>query len=618
MSAFRAGSGEKTVVTGHGTYFCTGGQAHPAAALENASQSAPGASASVQITSNNHLLRASLRSVQSADSSPGDDVDAPPFQPQAIREYFDPQFQPAPCREAVRLWPFPMAAHQEAETGAWQEWVPRFNASDIQCVELMQQPADAVSWDPPLVTLLEQIPSPVLDALEEVPTRLWFDCLRCTHAVPAIVDLFTTDRTLALLLANNYRRGSPEMRWPELRRVLGSKRRELLPLLSLPADESILRILRRVDPLVLDAVGAQEIRGALLVDDQRLRRAIRHVPVLTGDTILMLADPHTRGMVTPALLLEEDHTGLYGDLRWVGVNRDMGILPQRPRRFASTEQVRALREARNQPDPGDAPYDPTAYPRDWQVPSGDCVLVDAMPYISLTPVRDAFELRDHGLGMETCLATLGKYPAMASDGRAALYEANFDEGEPEFWEPRSSFRASVWLRRGEYGWTVTEAGLPRNKGEPPVAVMERIEGWAWSLPADPRRPDPTSEMVAAVEQHTTWRATEVHPFTVLFESPRRRRAIVRIWWGEMLHFGALDRMIRTYRRHEGEPVQVVVLVCPKGVMFTAHGAAAARTRPAVLLGIPNGADTAIAAESRRVQDQDRLLTMAAARAIAIE
>ena len=541
-----------------------------------------------------------------------------PFVPQATRMASDPPHQPVPCLEALRLWPDPIAAHRESESGAWLEWAPGFNVGDIRYAELMQQPPDAVSWQPPLVTLLDHVPGPVLRALDDVPTGLWFTCLRCCFAVPAMIDLFMADRSLAVFLAINWRRGRETMRWAELRRLMGTRRRELLPLLSLPPEEWVLRALRRAHPSVTDIIDYREIRDAFRIDDRRLRRALQHVPVLTPDIVWLLADPATQALVTPALLVGEDCWGLYRLLRQVAVAREVGATRATPKRFTTREQVQAVGQPYGRPDLEDRPYDPCEYPGDWEVPAGECVLVEAEPHIGLTPMRDAFELQGHGLSMETCLATLGRYPAMASDGRAALYQADWDQPTPEFGATPQEVCASMWLRPGEYGWTVAEAGLARNQGKPPAWLMDRVERWAWSLPVDGRRPDPTPEMVAAVEKDTAWRATEVTPFTTLFVAQRGRRAIVRVWWGEPLRASVLNRLVRSYRRHEGAAVQLVVVICVQGVEYAAHGSAAARTRPAVLLGVPNGVHTAIAAESQRVQDQDRELAMAAARAIAIE
>jgi hypothetical protein len=169
-------------------------------------------------------------------------------------------------------------------------------------------------------------------------------------------DLLLTDTTLGLLLVTMPLRGPwEEMAWPELRLRLGCRRRDLLPLLGLPPEERVVKLLRRTDPDAVEGAGADVITRAFTVEDRKLRTALSHVQLLTSDHLRLLADPMTLPAATPALLLSSraEARNLHLDLARLQRLRARGLVSRMPKRFTCHEEIRSLLRPHLDEDPWD-------------------------------------------------------------------------------------------------------------------------------------------------------------------------------------------------------------------------------------------------------------------------
>ena len=540
-----------------------------------------------------------------------------PFEPQSIRWVAPTPNQPDGRWEVLRLWPRPVAV-ATTDGKVWHELQPRVALPEIEFAAGLQRPdpcCPSSGWDPPLASLLEAVPVDVLVALQQVPLGPWWRCFQALHAVPetALRQLFESDLVLAVALVTNYRRGPSWLAWEELRGQLGQRRRELLPVVGLPEEEWVLRVLRRTEPQILDWPGLDLLGHVVSLRRLDVTRVLTHCPYISADTLRVLADPRVRAIATPALLHElPPRYGLYQDLRQVLMLRTHGYLPERPAQFSSWEQ---LQEVLRPFEPGgrdgwQVGFVPDDFPDEFMTPSGACSLFRSEPRVTLEPVTTAEGYIDHGVEMGTCLATASHYPVAASTGDAALYAARWDGVDPD--GAPTSGMASVWLSKGCYGWwSVAEVGLPGNRGTAPPWLLQLLDDWVCAVGGGPGTLDEALAAIArAVELDVGWRCTGVIPFGCIFEHGRRC-AVLRLWWGdEALNDVTTLRLIRQHRRHHGRPVQLVIIATPGPISTEAIELVSERAVPAVALVSPHPDPTTIVALSRRVHDEDSLLAEA--------
>jgi hypothetical protein len=527
----------------------------------------------------------------------------PPFSAQTIRNVSGSPWD-CPRSFALRVWPQPAAAwwSPDVEDEGWYSWAPTTDLGEIQMAATgrLAGPSDAVGWQPALDDLLHLVPQPVRDALHEVPPAAWWSCLRALDALPELLDLFHSDRVLASMLIGNTLRGSESMCWSELRRLAGSRRHDLLPLLGLPAERWILRALRRMHGCVVEAPGAAVIRRAFGVEDRRLRRALMHLSPIVPQVLQVLGDPLTVPLVTPALLLDAVAPGLHDALRAIALYRQEWIIPAHPRTFRSRARVeQVLGDLRHGVD---VVLEPSRYPGTWDVPCAAMTFLGAQP-ITLTPITGVEAMQDHGTRMRNCLEWCARYATDCSAGAAALYEARWTDPEA------GDQLASVLLRRADHGWVLDELGLPGGRVPARGRLRQTVEDWAWLVSCWADERDLLRRISERVEQDTEWQTQDEGLAAVHF-SLGRRRAVVRLaWCFEGLTRRGVTQVVRELRHHDDQPVQVVILVPMGDLEEGAVQAIEARTRPAVLLVMP-GLPERIACTSRRVRPEDRALAVA--------
>lgn len=542
-------------------------------------------------------------------------MDTPPFAEQAGRLIPPGRGWPLGRRDSIRLWPDPVAATQDAE-GGWSEWEPETDALSIGTIVDTGWdpvfPPDAVAWNPPLRVLLGLVPAPVREALREVPGGCWWLSLQGMSAIPEMTELFAADVVLATMLVTNRRRGDYPLRFAELRRRVGCRRRDLLALLDLPQQEWVLAVLRKTSPHTVDFPGPDVVRRVILDEDREVRQVLRHARVLCDGTYRTLDDPATRALAAPALLLDGVRMDQYVDLRRLQEHREAGVLPARPRHFRSWERVREMIEP-TEPRYDEIwdEYDPADFPAPFQTPSGECTLLGE-PRVSLVPILSAGAMIEAGTIMRSCLATSRTYPQAAATGRAVLISATWTQPHRTPGAVPQERMASVWLTRTPYGWGVDQLALPGNR-EAPAWLALRLERWTWGLCAP--GVDPIPALCAEVERMTSWRviATEP-PLVALFTAAAGRRAAVRIWASvNPLTDSTVTRMAQQYRYgDDGLPIQVVIVASHSGVSMYGHEEVERRSRPAVLVVAGGG----VVAESRRVRAEDHALAVVVGHAIA--
>lgn len=390
-----------------------------------------------------------------------------PFEPQATKG-FEQMDSGETAVIALSVWPQPRMAF--AGPGRWWMQGPICAAGAVLANPQAEHidSRELQGWDIDLRPLLAQIPQEVRDAIACQPRVFAWRVLQMLDAVPEARPLARDLPVLAGLLAFPSRDGQAEP-FAEVRAVIHQPRRRLLPLVGLPDAAWIIRVLAKMDPCVLRELLDAGLIQLLNSPDRAVQRCLQHLPRLPTDVVVAIADAKLRGMTTFGILAEPAKA--HGDLadKLIRLHR-----AGRTRRFKSRAEV----EVAHQALPADLQrledehWNPADFAGDFKTPTDEIVVHERAPRIVLTPIRNAEEMRAHGLVQESCVTADDRYPRWASRGLGAMYTA--------LWR-RDGLVATVWLRTASDGqWIIAELAEPENVRVPP-GIEDLLETWVASL-----------------------------------------------------------------------------------------------------------------------------------------
>jgi len=386
----------------------------------------------------------------------------PPFAAQASRP-----------DAAIRLWPDPACARRCPHHGSHQWW-PRIHPGDLLLSEGSDSEvwADISGWTPRLSTLLGQVPGNVDATLSGVPAEHWLRGLRAAHDCPDLLDLFATDSVLATLLG--WRVAGDDEATAMLRDRLGGRRRDLLPVLDLPASRWMLQTMQRVDLFALDFGGAERLLRALASGSKKVRNILRHAPRISAASLRLLDDEDLLRHAAPSLLLTADTDGVDHHLRQLVELREAGEVPTTPRLIRTRALLDALLDHQEEV-PVPAFVEAADMP---EPPFGDLTLVVAgQPPISVHVIQTLEEAQRVGAEMGLCLADepeVGYWDAVERGVGLLLLLHWVDD----------SFLLTGLRRRGvaflrlSGCWTVTELEAKSGMAVPRW-VADRLDDLAW-------------------------------------------------------------------------------------------------------------------------------------------
>ena len=396
-----------------------------------------------------------------------------PFEPQAVRVRRTEWSETAIT--ALRVWPNPRWAVYVPGRRRWQAGA--VGAAGVVLSDPRKEHSDSrelQGWDVDAQALLEQVPAAVRDAIACQPRVFAWRVLQMIDAVPAAITLARELPVLAGMLAWPSRDADPDP-FEEVRALIHQPRRRLLPLLGLPPERWIIRVIGKMDPRVLRELGDDRLVEVLGATDKEVQRRLQHLPSLPTDVVEVIVDAKLRRMTTFGLLADpaEGHRDLAEKL--IRLDR-----AGRTRRYSSRAEVHAAHQAL----PADLQrleteqWNPAEYAGEFQTPTG-IVTVPGRPALTLVPVRTSEQMRAHGLDMRSCIPADDRYPLRAARGAGVMYELRWG---------RRGAKATLWLRREDGGgWVVAELAGPEN-GRVTPGITARLEAWAASLAsAEPGR-----------------------------------------------------------------------------------------------------------------------------------
>lgn len=306
----------------------------------------------------------------------------------------------------------------------------------------------------------ELIPPEIQAVLTQVPGQ-HFALLSLLARVPEARDLARHDLALTWLVANA-KLIAPRCGLREVRRALARGRWRLLQLLDVPAENCVLKALRRLDLTSLVHVSELAALQTLTADDLR---ELRHVPRIDGDILALLGAPELRHLRGPGLLRE---LALRPRSYWAsGPDSATAVLWRvlpasllaghtvRPARSLA-ELERADQSARRVLD-SISRHCPTWLP----APS----LPPPPPQLGATRLVNEYELVEEGATMQHCIANpSGKYVAELRAGRAAVFHLS------------RPVPATLYLVHSGKRWHFGEVNGVRN-ARVPVRLEELVRGW---------------------------------------------------------------------------------------------------------------------------------------------
>jgi hypothetical protein len=259
--------------------------------------------------------------------------------------------------------------------------------------------------------------------------------------------------------------------------LIGKPRRRLLPLVGLPDEQWIIRVMQKMPADVLRDPGHDRVVEMLASTDREVERRLQHLKELPVDVVETIVDARLRRMTSFGLLNDPDpdHAG--------GLAEKLTRLDRagRTQRYCSRAEVDAAHAAL----PADLQrleqedWNPAAFPGVFETPTGK-VTLSGRPLLTLVPVRTSEEMRAHGLQIQSCIPADDRYPHRAAKGVGAMYEVRWG---------RRGGRATLWLRREDGGgWAIAELAGPENARVPP-GITSRLEAWVTSISTRQTRND---------------------------------------------------------------------------------------------------------------------------------
>ena len=419
-------------------------------------------------------------------------VPAPPIEPQARRAVF---LDKRMVQEAIRVWPAPSCWRWWPGQG-WEErrpWIHPRLASNPWPHPTKNDLTDLRGWKPRVELLLQDVPLDVRQLLRPLGDGVSWAVLKLVAAVPEITDLARDNISLVGLLALTAE-GASEGFFREIRALLELPRRELLPLLGLPPNRSLLRMLAKLGPDALSAPGPGAIVGLLGSPDRDLVKVLRHLPHIRSDLIQVIPDPELRRLSSHALLTDPTSpllVGLNVALGQILVARREGRAPARPARFASRREVAdSLRIVQHPP----RRWAPDQFMFGCAPPAGENVLLGDPP-VQLEPITTPTEMLEYGICDKACIPTESRYPQTVMEGEGAMFKATWSDHDGV------GRRATAWLVRWSERWVLSELAGPAN-GIVPDWLVQRLRDWSWELeqvyedPPEPlREPEPDPQLL---------------------------------------------------------------------------------------------------------------------------
>ena len=427
----------------------------------------------------------------------------------------------SPVAEVIRFWPSP-GCYRGTLGGGWLERFPCLHVrwADVEPWEEECAGEDAIGWSSPLGPLLGAIPKDVRATLMSQDDAVCWAALKLLHDVPEALSIAQEAPTLTGLLAMTL---AESKNWTaacdELRGLLRRPRQHLLPVVRLPPQKSLLRILARVDPTAVGIPGHRQVINLLKTGDRRVEKWLRHIPWVRPDVVLVLLDERLVPLCTFDLIRDMGDAiefGLEAHLDRVRRGRRAGQVPRTPARFRSRQEVfEFCRDARPAPEP---PWVPEDFPEPFEHPTGGAVL-PGTPTVNVRPVRTALQMQEGGVVDHLCTATTRGYPEQAGLGVGAMFLA-------EWKEPGESLRATVWLRfHRVQGWTIDELALARNEPAP-IWLCRRLAAWVESTVGgllDPDEPvaaaGPTQLVLPLTPRHSPFDAPSAYNVGGPWERP---------------------------------------------------------------------------------------------------
>lgn len=402
----------------------------------------------------------------------------PPDEPQAVRRV---KVRGGTETQALRLWPRPGAwrFHPESQT-----WKPMNVEMEVKAEVLTSSYFDYYpelhGWEPLLSDVLDAVlPTEIRDVVIRANPRNQLRVLRLLHSAPGVIDL--ADSNIGLVVALASRRFDKAKVQP----LLSKRRRDLLPLLDLPGEKWIVRLLARVCGRGLYPARLKRLLDTLRSGTPRQQKMLRHASELSSRVLDVVCGPYT-DTIEPTFVEELTYwdgmaVSFYLD---APLSRDSAVNSALKRLRASTagwngKPFRSLRDLRRDlvaighcdPNADDLEevWEPARYPSFPDPPAGGLTLLTT-PRISLRPLSNATDLRKHGRRQRNCLPSEPWYPDAISAGRACGYEVEWvQSGEPRV--------GTLWLdKRGGRGWRLGQLLLSRN-AEPPPWVARALKAW---------------------------------------------------------------------------------------------------------------------------------------------
>lgn len=405
-----------------------------------------------------------------------------PIEPQAHRVR---KIDSGQVVEAIRIWPCPgcwrrdEAGWCERSTDLHVRWAEQTPEDD----ELPGQ--DAIGWNAPLRPLFELVPEDVRRVLMVQDDGVCWEALRLVHDVPELIDVARDIPSLAGLLAIHIERAEErDEACAELRHRLRGPRKRLLPLVELPARNSLLRTLAKLDPRALSNPGPHRVLQVLNSTDPDVVKLLRHLPRLRPDVMTVLRRPGLLWHASYALLADPaEGFFLHTYLEHIYLARRDGRAALTPARFTSRQQVLDFHAAMG--GASAMTWEPDMY-REFETPTDDVVL-DGAPTLGLHAVTSPREMRDVALQDGLCIASDRRFPERAQEGVGAMYRCS--------WAARGRDRtATIWMSLFlvHDAWSIDQVRMEQN-GTPPEWLLARLIPWIDRINAV--RPGPPIEPI---------------------------------------------------------------------------------------------------------------------------
>jgi hypothetical protein len=383
--------------------------------------------------------------------------------------------------QALRLWPRPGAWRLRPSSQTWTSINVEIEVkAEVLTSFYFEYCPELHGWESSLNDVLDEVlPTEVREVVSRVNPRNQLRVLCLLDAAPGTIDLADSNIGLVVALA------SRSFNKAKIQPLLSKRRRDLLPLLDLPAEKWIVRLLSRVSGRALYPARLKRLLLTLRAGTRRQQKMLRHVSELSSGVLDVVCGAYA-DMVEPTFVEELtfwDGTAVtfFLNAPWStnsAVNNALKSLRASTpgwngQPFRSLRALRSALVAIGHCDPNEDDltevWEPDRYPSFPDPPAGHLTILTS-PRISLRPLSSATDLRRHGRSQRNCLPSQPMYPKAASAGRAYAYAV-------EWTQAGAPVTGTLWLdKRGGRGWRLDQLLLTRN-AEPPPWVARALRTW---------------------------------------------------------------------------------------------------------------------------------------------